>query len=245
MQALQCARSCSRGFDLSGSEVHPFRFDRYEVPFPPAAVRLVVIPLQGQADLVGRLRKLASEVQAVLPPGDIQPRSLKEPTLHAHCIMLCCIFTIACCLEIMQRCIMKLECPKGGWLIMAALSECLMQSAAPQLVFRDPLVCCTTLCVMMIALPILTSACVCSCSIECHRPMQAARVSAIPLHATTVQFSTHHSPAIPDLILLLRTAVQILPWLQRHGLPLPLLCSSGRATPYKPLQQQSLLLSCR
>lgn len=76
---MQYARSCSRGFDLSGSEVHPFRFDRYEEPFPPAAVRLVVIPLQEQADLVGQLRKLASDVQAVLPPGNIRPRSLKEP----------------------------------------------------------------------------------------------------------------------------------------------------------------------
>ncbi|KAK9851129.1 hypothetical protein WJX84_011658 [Apatococcus fuscideae] len=72
----------SRGFDLAGPLVQPLRFDQYPEPFPPAAVRLVVIPLQGHPQLVERLALLAQDVQAVLPK-DCQ--SFSNPPPRYHC----------------------------------------------------------------------------------------------------------------------------------------------------------------
>ncbi|KAK9821690.1 hypothetical protein WJX74_008619 [Apatococcus lobatus] len=72
----------SRGFDLLGPKVHPFRFDQYEEPFPPAAVRLVVVPLQRQPVLMAHLTKLAAEVRAVLPTGC---QSFSNPPPRYHC----------------------------------------------------------------------------------------------------------------------------------------------------------------
>ncbi len=58
---------------MTGPVVWPLRFDCYPQPYPPAAVRLVVIPLQSHAILVDQLTKLAEEVKSEMPPGTLFP----------------------------------------------------------------------------------------------------------------------------------------------------------------------------